>query len=43
MRAVGGLGQAADVLAHGVARDPEPPGDLPQGEALDPTKVLTCG
>ena len=41
MRAVGGLGQAADVLAHGVARDPEPPGDLPQGEALDPTKVLT--
>ena len=41
MRAVGGLGQAADVLAHGVARDPEPPGDLPQSEALDPTKVLT--
>ena len=41
MRAVGRLGQAADVLAHGVARDPEPPGDLPQGEALDPTKVLT--
>ena len=41
MRAVGGLGQAADVLAHGVAPDPEPPGDLPQGEALDPTKVLT--
>ena len=29
------------VLAHGVARDPEPPGDLPQGGALDPTKVLT--
>ena len=43
MRAVGGLGQASDVLAHGVARDPEPPGDLPQGEALDPTKVLTRG
>ena len=41
MRAVGGLGQAADVLAHGVAPDPEPPGDLPQSEALDPTKVLT--
>ena len=41
MRAVGGLGQAADVLAHGVAPDPEPLGDLPQGEALDPTKVLT--
>ena len=41
MRAVGRLGQASDVLAHGVARDPEPPGDLPQGEALDPTKVLT--
>ena len=41
MRAVGGLGQAADVLAHGVAPDPEPPGDLPQGEALNPTKVLT--
>ena len=41
MRAVGRLGQAADVLAHGVAPDPEPPGDLPQGEALDPTKVLT--
>ena len=41
MRAVGGLGQAADVLAHGVAPDPEPPGDLPQGETLDPTKVLT--
>ena len=41
MPAVGGLGQAADVLAHGVAPDPEPPGDLPQGEALDPTKVLT--
>ena len=40
MRAVGGLGQAADVLAHGVAPDPEPPGDLPQSEALDPTKVL---
>ena len=41
MPAVGRLGQAADVLAHGVAPDPEPPGDLPQGEALDPTKVLT--
>ena len=41
MRAVGRLGQAADVLAHGVAPDPEPPGDLPQGEALNPTKVLT--
>ena len=41
MPAVGGLGQAADVLAHGVAPDPEPPGDLPQGETLDPTKVLT--
>ena len=41
MRAVGGLGQAADVLAHGVAPDPEPPGDLPQGGALNPTKVLT--
>ena len=41
MPAVGRLGQAAGVLAHGVARDPEPPGDLPQGEALDPTKVLT--
>ena len=34
MRAVGGLGQASGVLAHGVARDPEPPGDLPQSEAL---------
>ena len=41
MPAVGGLGQATDVLAHGVAPDPEPPGDLPQGETLDPTKVLT--
>ena len=41
MRAVGRLGQAADVLAHGVAPDPEPPGDLPQGGALNPTKVLT--
>ena len=41
MRAVGRLGQAADVLAHGVAPDPEPPDDLPQGGALNPTKVLT--
>ena len=36
MRAVGRLGQGAGVLAHGVARDSELAGDLPQGEALDP-------
>ena len=36
MWAVGRLGQGAGVLAHGVARDPELAGDLPQGEALDP-------
>ncbi len=36
MGAVGRLGQGAGVLAHGVARDPDLAGDLPQGEALNP-------
>ena len=36
LRAVGGLCQGMGVLAHGVARDPELAGNLPQGEALDP-------
>ena len=36
MWAVGRLGQGTGILAHGVARDPELAGYLPQGEALDP-------
>ena len=36
LRAVGRLGQGTGMLAHGVARDPELAGYLPQGEALDP-------
>ena len=34
--AVGRLGQGTGILAHGVARDPELAGYLPQGEALEP-------
>ena len=36
MWAVGRLGQGTGILAHGVARDPELAGYLPQGEALEP-------